>query len=296
MIIKSINFFRKKHQFIRDKIVLKQQDDNISEEKILEILDSCEDQHVSQSGRFLSQHVLNHLSRYFPQLYSGSADSAHSDGTWVKDCDIILSPHYQGRNIKFGVREFGMMSAANGLAQTKTLIPVVGGFLAFSDYLKAAIRFAAIPRQDLPFLNLAHNYQETVKRGTYIVRDSKNPEIVIYASGSEVKLALDVYKIFQKEQIACRIISFPSFELFDQQEDDYKAKILYHEAKISVSIEAAPQLNWHKFIGKEGLAISVNDYGFSDTSKNIADKSGFTAEKIFNIIKSSLIKLDNLAV
>ena len=347
---------------MKDKIVLKHQDDNISEEKILEILDLCEDQHVSQPGRFLSQDVLNHLSRYFPQLYSGSADSAHSDGTWIKDCDIILSPHYQGRNIKFGVREFGMMSAANGLAHTKTLIPVVGGFLAFSDYLKAAIRFAAmmklkvicsfshdsiflgedgpthqpieqlgmfrmipnvlvirpadlteikfawvaalchqgptilaLPRQELPFLNLAHNYQETVKRGAYIVQDSKNPEIVIYASGSEVKLALDVYKIIQKEQIACRVISVPSFELFDQQEDDYKAKILNHKAKIAVSIEAAHQLNWHKFIGKEGLAISVNDYGFSDTSENIADKFGFTAEKIFNLIRSSLIKLNNLA-
>ncbi len=262
------DFFQEKHQKIHPKIKLTSEFDEVREEEILNLLNSYSSDDQRQAGRFLSQDILNHLAKHLPSLYSGSADSAHSDGTWLKEAGMILSPDYQGRNIKFGVREFAMASVANGLAQTYSIIPVIGGFLAFSDYLKGAIRFAAmmklkvmcsfshdsiflgedgpthqpieqlsmframphvlvirpadeteikfawvaalchqgltilaLARQNLPNLGLTQTYEESLKRGAYILQEEEDPKVVIYASGSEVKIALDVRDIMKEKNI-----------------------------------------------------------------------------------------------
>lgn len=345
-------FFQQKHKRIENKIILKKDGfSNITGEKVLSVLNQYTCLNPNQAGRFLSQDILNHLATHFPQIYSGSADSSHSDGTWIRDSGVIAAPEYQGRNIKFGVREFGMAAAANGLAQTQSIVPVIGGFLAFSDYLKAALRFTAmmklqvicsfshdsiflgedgpthqpieqltmframpntlvirpadiseikfawaaalghqgptiiaLARQDLPTLDLAHDYHNSVGRGAYIIKHSNIPEVVIYASGSEVAIALDVWKELINRGIETRVISVPCFELFDRQDAEYRATILNHNAQVSVSIEAAHELAWHKFIGKDGIAISVNDYGIADKPKNVAAKFGFNADNITNLI------------
>jgi transketolase len=345
------DFFQNKHQIIKDKITLKVKKDPLQEDEILSALDQFNYSNLEQPGRFLSQEVLNHLAHHFPQIYSGSADSARSDGTWLKEVDFLFAPRYQGRNIKFGVREFAMAAISNGLAQTNIIIPVIGGFMAFSDYLKPALRFAglmkqqvicsfshdsiflgedgpthqpveqlamfratpntlvirpadsseikfawimalqhqgptilALARQTLPHLGIAKNLQNSLKRGAYVVRDTKTPDVVLYASGSEVALALEVYRELTEQKFEVRVISVPCIELFDQQPKKYKKSILQHGAKISVSIEAAHNMPWHKFIGKKGIAISVDEFGLSDSSKNVADKFGFTTKKIVNRI------------
>ncbi len=349
-------FFQKKHTAIENKIQLKYEQNEIDEQYVLEVLDQYFCENLEQPGRFLSQNILNHLTKYFPQIYAGSADSSHSDGTWIQGTEFITAASdYKGRNIKFGVREFAMAAAANGLAQTQYIIPIIGGFFAFSDYLKAALRFAAmmklkvicsfshdsiflgedgpthqpieqlamframpntlvirpadmseikfawvaalthngptiiaLARQTLSNFDLAKNYEDTVKRGAYVVQDIVDPDVVIYASGSEVKLALNICEKLNKNGIATRAISVPSFELFDKQTSDYQAKILNHSAKISVSIEAGHELGWHKWIGKDGIAISVKNYGISEKSEKIADIFGFNAEKIITTIMHRL--------
>ncbi len=99
------------------------------------------------SGRKASQDVVNFLADSMPQLYSGSADLSSSDFTWLKKFGAIGYKVFSGRNIKFGVREFGMATIATGLRQTHMIVPFIGTFLTFSDYMRNAIRLAAIMKR-----------------------------------------------------------------------------------------------------------------------------------------------------
>ncbi|MGR3951540.1 MAG: transketolase [Chlamydia sp.] len=99
------------------------------------------------SGRKASQDVIGLLSTLMPSLYGGSADLSCSDLTMIKNFGVITPKNFSGRNIKYGVREFAMASMATGLAQTKMIRPFVGTFLTFSDYMRNAIRLAAIMRE-----------------------------------------------------------------------------------------------------------------------------------------------------
>ena len=97
------------------------------------------------AGRKASNEVINFLSEKLPQLYGGSADLSGSDLTMMKDFDIISAQDsFCGRNIKFGVREFGMATIATGLSKTGLILPFIGTFLTFSDYMRNAIRLAAL--------------------------------------------------------------------------------------------------------------------------------------------------------
>ncbi len=96
------------------------------------------------AGRKASNEVINLLATLMPQLYGGSADLSNSDLTIMKDFPIVGPGVFEGRNIKFGVREFGMATIATGLNKTQFIIPFVGTFLTFSDYMRNAIRLAAL--------------------------------------------------------------------------------------------------------------------------------------------------------
>lgn len=96
------------------------------------------------SGRKASQEILHVLADLLPQLYGGSADLSSSDMTLLKKHSSVGPGHFRGRNIKYGVREFGMATMATGLYQTGYIIPYIGTFLTFSDYMRNAIRLAAL--------------------------------------------------------------------------------------------------------------------------------------------------------
>jgi transketolase len=98
------------------------------------------------AGRSASQLVLSLLGDLLPQLYGGSADLSCSDLTLMKKLSIVSPTNFQGRNIKYGVREFAMAAAAAGLAETQMITPFVGTFLTFSDYMRNAIRLAALSK------------------------------------------------------------------------------------------------------------------------------------------------------
>ncbi len=100
----------------------------------------------SVAGRKASNLVINFLADLLPDLYGGSADLSGSDLTMLKDFPIITPGHFEGRNIKYGVREFGMAAIANGLELTQMITPFVGTFLTFSDYMRNAIRLACLSK------------------------------------------------------------------------------------------------------------------------------------------------------
>src|SRR5690606_11019957 len=96
------------------------------------------------AGRSASQACLQILGKSLPQLYGGSADLSCSDLTLMKDYPIVTPGNFTGRNIKFGVREFGMGAISNGLSLTGMIQPYCGTFLTFSDYMRNSIRLAAL--------------------------------------------------------------------------------------------------------------------------------------------------------
>ncbi|MBS0648572.1 MAG: transketolase [Verrucomicrobia bacterium] len=98
------------------------------------------------ASRTSSQLVLDVLGLELPQLYGGSADLSGSDMTMMKKFPIVSPGHFEGRNIKYGVREFAMAAAATGLSQTQMITPYIGTFLTFSDYMRNAIRLAALSK------------------------------------------------------------------------------------------------------------------------------------------------------
>ena len=98
------------------------------------------------AGRKASNTVINFLAPLLPDLYGGSADLSCSDLTMLKNFPVVTPGHFEGRNFKFGVREFGMATIANGLAYTQMITPFVGTFLTFSDYMRNAIRLACLAK------------------------------------------------------------------------------------------------------------------------------------------------------
>ena len=96
--------------------------------------------------RSASQAVLNTLGDLLPQLIGGSADLSGSDMTMMKKYPLISKGNFIGRNIKYGVREFGMATSASGLAETDMIVPYIGTFLTFSDYMRNAIRLASLSK------------------------------------------------------------------------------------------------------------------------------------------------------
>lgn len=98
------------------------------------------------AGRKASEEVIQYLAEKLPYLYGGSADLSCSDLTLLKKFPILTPGTFQGRNIKYGVREFGMATIATGLSQTQMIVPFIGTFLTFSDYMRNAVRLASLMR------------------------------------------------------------------------------------------------------------------------------------------------------
>ena len=301
------------------------------------------------AGRWASHEVLQVLQKHIPALTGGSADLSSSDGTYLDDEDFVKRNHFEPRNIKYGVREFAMASMAAGMAQTDSIIPFIGTFLSFVDYMRSAIRMTALmklrviyqlthdsifvghdgpthqpieqlaslraipglliirpadahevkmawivalrhqgpsalilSRQPLPALSV-HSFSEGLSKGAYIIKkESCLPvEYLLIATGSEVCLALQIAEELGENT---RVISMPSWELFERQPVSYKQSLL--QGKIKVSIEAGIDQGWHKYIGSDGLAIAIDSFGESGSPDDLAERFGYTETAIIQKIKS----------
>lgn len=144
----------------------------------------------------------------------------------------------------------------------------------------------ALSRQNLPDVAGTNvPYAEGVGRGAYIIKKEKNkPKFTLVATGSEVSLAMDVAVALEKMGHDVRVISMPCWEIFEDQPHDYKAKIFGGDLGQRVSIEAGVDLGWYKYIGMDGIAISIDRYGASAPYKDLAVEYGFTVESILERI------------
>jgi transketolase len=143
-----------------------------------------------------------------------------------------------------------------------------------------------LSRQNLPDVpGTKVPYSEGVGRGAYIIRKEKSkPKFTLVATGSEVHLALDVADALEKMGHDVRVISMPCWEIYEEQPQEYKAKIFGGDIGKRVSIEAGVEQGWHKYIGSDGVAIAIDRYGASAPYKDLTVEYGFTVESILERI------------
>ncbi|HEX5413104.1 MAG TPA: transketolase [Terriglobia bacterium] len=141
----------------------------------------------------------------------------------------------------------------------------------------------ALTRQKLPVIDREkYASAEGLAQGAYILGDSpgKRPDIILIASGSEVSVALDGYEKLVAEGVAARVVSMPSWDLFEKQPQTYKDEVLPPLVTARLAIEAAAPFGWERYIGLKGAVIGMTHFGASAPYKVLAEKFGFTSDNI----------------
>jgi transketolase len=155
-----------------------------------------------------------------------------------------------------------------------------------------------LTRQNIPVLDRTKlSSAEGLLKGAYVLYENdKSPDLILMASGSEVYLALQAAQEIASEEIKVRVVSFPSWELFEKQSDEYKKSVLPKNIKARVSVEAGVKLGWEKYLGDYGKVISIEKFGASAPYKILMEKYGFTKESIIqtaldvlNIVKQNFV-------
>jgi transketolase len=253
-----------------------------------------------------------------------------------------------------------MASVLNGMATYGGVIPYGGTFLIFSDYLRPALRLAALSkvkpilifthdsiglgedgpthqpiehlsalraipglvvirpsdanettyawqaaleykegpvalaltRQNLPVIDQKKfPFAKGLLRGAYIIKESSGEiDMILIASGSEVYLAVKAAEELESTGIRVRVVSFPSWELFELQDEDYKKMIFPDAIAARVSIEAGVAHGWEKYVGPFGASVSIETFGHSAPGKIVMEKSGFNVP---HIVETAQVVLRN---
>ena len=328
---------------------------------------------VGVATRKASGKVLQALGEALPELIGGSADLNPSVHTVLPGKGDFQAPgekpagvqgdaggpwNYSGRNIHFGVREHAMGAIANGIARHGGLIPFVGTFLVFSDYMRPPIRLAAmmgckvvyvfthdsvgigqdgpthqpveqlaslravpelvvirpsdanevreawvaalsrdgptaliLTRQNLPVLDRGRCAPaRELHKGAYVLWQAREetPDVILIATGSEVHVALKAAEILAEEGLNPRVVAMPSWELFEEQSEDYKREVLPPEVRARVAVEAGVRLGWERYVGTEGAIVSVERFGASAPGKEVLERFGLTPEHVARVAKGLL--------
>jgi transketolase len=316
--------------------------------------------------RAASGKVLNAIAPKFPTLIGGSADLNPSTFTVLQHLGDFESPHreftdsqgsagggwsYAGRNLHFGVREHGMAASLNGMAAHGGIIPFGSTFLMFSDYMRPAIRLAALmelgviyvfthdsiglgedgpthqpieqlaalraiprlvvirpgdanetavawrvaiesrhrpvalvlTRQNVPTLDRSQfAAADGLRQGAYVLADapSGKPDLVLIGTGSEVALIVAARQKLAEQKVQARIVSMPSWELFDAQPRDYRESVLPLSVRPRLAVEAGLPQGWHFYVGDGGDVIGLDRFGASAPGNVVMEKLGFTVNHV----------------
>ena len=286
--------------------------------------------------------IINAIAKAVPSFIGGSADLSPSNKTYLND----MGTFPKGRNIYFGIREHAMASIANAMALYGPLKVFTSTFFVFSDYLKPAVRIAALSgiqqffiwthdsigvgedgpthqpiehltqfralpnfyvwrpadgaenveawkvalemknspsafvcsRQNLSVLPKA--VKGSAKNGGYLLASDSDATYTLIASGSEVKLALDVKDELNKKGINANVVSVPCYDLFIEQDKEYIDSIILPNTK-KIAIETSRGLEWFKLADE---VIGMDSFGASAPASKLFDKFGFNAKTILEKI------------
>jgi transketolase len=150
-----------------------------------------------------------------------------------------------------------------------------------------------LTRQALPTLDRSRYAAASgLTRGGYVLADAKDgkPDLLLLATGSEVSLCIDVYEQLTKEGIKARVVSMPSWELFDHQTEEYRDSVLPPDVVARVAVEQGSTLGWARYVGLTGECIGMVTFGASAPLKELQKKFGFTPEKVMEAAKRQLAK------
>ncbi|MCE5189572.1 MAG: transketolase [Eubacteriales bacterium] len=158
--------------------------------------------------------------------------------------------------------------------------------LAFEGNQPAVL---ALTRQNLP------QYAETGEgayKGGYILKDAKNgkPDVILMASGSEVELIYKAAEQLEAEGISSRLVSMPCLDLFDAQDEAYRAFVLPKSIRARVAVEAASAYSWDRYVGLDGETVCLDHYGASAPANILFKEFGFTPENVVKAAKASISK------
>jgi transketolase len=148
-----------------------------------------------------------------------------------------------------------------------------------------------LTRQDVPVLDRTrYASAEGLRRGGYVLADSDggDPQVILIATGSDVALAVAAHEQLAAEGARSRVVSLPSWYLFDQQPSEYRDEVLPPSITARVSIEEASTLGWDRYVGSEGAMIGMHTFGSSAPLKDVTRKYGFTPEKVVETAKGLL--------
>lgn len=311
------------------------------------------------STRVASGNALNGLAKNVPHLVGGSADLESSTMTHLKGLPVYKAGQYDGRNIYFGVREFGMAAAMNGISLHGGLKVYGGTFFVFTDYLRPAVRLAALmkqpvvyvlthdsiavgedgpthepieqlasirampgltvirpadgnetsaawayavqnnanpvalvlTRQNVPILaGTAEKAREGVAKGGYVLSEAANgnPQGILIATGSEVQLAVAAQKALAEQGVHVRVVSLPSWDLFDKQPQEYKDSVLPKSVKARLAIEMASPFGWERYVGDGGAILGISTFGASAPGDRVIKEFGFTVDNVIAQFKKLL--------
>ena len=314
--------------------------------------------------RLHSQTMLNALAPVIPGFLGGSADLAPSNMTLMKMFGDFQKDTPAERNLRFGVREHAMGAICNGIAlYAPGLVPYCATFFIFSDYMRNAMRMAALSesstifvmthdsiflgedgpthqpiehlasframpnmlmfrpadgnetagaykaavlngnaqnpkgikrpstlafsRQGLP--NMDTTSQDGVAKGAYTVHGAEvaKPDVILVGTGSELMLCVEAAKALEGEGKKVRVVSFPCWELFEEQPQSYKDSVLIPGVP-KVSIEAGSTQGWHKYVGSDGIALGIDEFGASAPADKLAKEYGMTTDAVIKAAKSLL--------
>jgi transketolase len=293
--------------------------------------------------------ALNALASKMPELIGGSADLGPSNKTVLEGLGSFLPLSPKGRNVHFGIREQAMGAAVNGLAVYGGLRPYAATFMAFSDFVRPAVRLSALmgaraiyifthdsvgvgedgathqpveqlaalriiprlavlrpadayetaalwpeilklngpaalvlSRQDLPVLR-PEEYPAVLsgpQKGGYVLSEADGePEAIVLATGSEVSLALAAQKLLKGRRMV-RVVSLPSWEIFERQSPGYKESVLPPGLDRRLAVEAGLSMGWERYLGPKGQMVSVEDFGRSAPAAVLFKELGFTPESV----------------
>jgi transketolase len=145
----------------------------------------------------------------------------------------------------------------------------------------------ALTRQNLAAMRTTYSAENLSAKGAYVLQDADNAQATIFASGSEVEIAVKAKSLLADKGVAARVVSVPSFELFEAQSVEYKASVL-GSAKVKVGVEAAIRQGWDRFIGSDGVFIGMKGFGASGPYKELYAYFGITPEAIADAVVAKL--------
>jgi transketolase len=128
-------------------------------------------------------------------------------------------------------------------------------------------------------------------KGAYILKDCNGtPDVILMASGSEVSITLAAGEKLNAEGVKARVVSFPSWELFDKQPDEYKEKVFPKAVRTRLSVEAGVGMGWIKYVTEDGDSMSIETFGASAPLKDVMKGYGFTADNVYEQTKKLIAK------